>query len=66
MSPVKLKQFKAMTPRQQVYYSYMQAEWPSSELKSHQSNPYPAGTAEHREFIAGQQIGVLEAQDSEE
>ena len=58
MSLVTHKQFKKMTPRQQGYYSYMQAEWPGSELKSHQDNPYADGSMEHREFIAGRDIDL--------
>jgi hypothetical protein len=63
---VTLAEFKVMTPRRQGYVSYMQAEWPGSELKKHQRNPYKLGSQEHVEFGDGQTLGVLEAQDSEE
>jgi hypothetical protein len=63
---VTLERFRSMTPREQGYYSYMQADWPGSELKGHDSSPYEAGTIQDEEFRLGQMLGVQEAQDSEE
>jgi hypothetical protein len=59
-------EYKKLTPREQGYVSYMQAEWPGSELKTHQRNPYRRHTDDWAEFEAGQLVGMMEAQDSED
>lgn len=66
MKLVTLEAFKKLRPRAQGYVSYMEAELPGSELKKHQANPYQKDTKDYEEFAAGQQLGVLIAQDSEE
>lgn len=62
---VTLKEWQGMKPRAQGFVFYMQADWPGSELKG-AANPYAEGTGEYAEFCTGEQMGVLEAQDSEE
>jgi hypothetical protein len=57
--------YDKMTPRQQGYTQYMEGEWPGSELKD-LANPYEEGTGDAAEWMLGQQMGVLAAQDSEE
>jgi hypothetical protein len=54
------------SPYSQGYISYMQAEHPGSELKTHQSNPYPFESKQYAEFNRGQRAAVLEAGDSED
>lgn len=61
-----LAQFRQMKPFQQGYVSYMEAEWPGSELKGKDRNPYEFASDAYRQFDAGQQAAVLVAQDSEE
>lgn len=61
-----LAEYRKLDPKAQGYAVYMQAEWPKSELKSHQRNPYQIGSRESDLWLQGQNIAVLEAQDSEE
>lgn len=62
---ITLKQYKTLDPKSQGYVCYVQADWPGSELKKHQKNPYKQGTKEHELWKEGQMRAVLEAQDSE-
>ncbi len=63
---ITLDAYKRLTPQQQGYVIYMQAEHPGSELKMYQENPYPTGSSEHMQWYDGQRMAVQVAQDSEE
>ena len=62
---VTLAEYQKLTPRVQGWVAYMEAEWPGSELKGNDSNPYPPGR-NHDEWDEGQFRATLAAQDSEE
>ena len=66
MKLITLKEFRKLKPIEQGYVSYMQGDLPGSELKDHQASPYEQGSREHELFRQGQQMGVSQAQDSEE
>lgn len=61
---VSAEDFAALNPRGQGYASYMQSAWPDSKIPK--ANIYPAGSKEHEEWTAGEQLAVLQVQDSEE
>jgi hypothetical protein len=61
-----LAEYRALKPFEQGYVAYMEAEWPGSELKGHDTNPHLHGTSEWKDWQAGQALGVQHAQDSEE
>lgn len=54
-----------LSPFSQGYVSYMQGEWPTSELKD-AKNPYAPGTPKHEEFSRGGWSAMLNVQDGEE
>jgi hypothetical protein len=60
-----LKAWKACTPFEQGFAVYMQAAWPTSELRG-QKNPYPKDSDAWSEFRRGEQRGEQVAQDGEE
>lgn len=61
-----LKEFRKLTPWQQGYVVYYQAEYPGSELKLHQHNPYTESTPAWEQFKQGGMAAMLEVQDGEE
>ena len=63
---ITLAEFQKMSPRTQGYIAYMQADWPGSELKGHDNNPYPTGSADWKAWRVGESLAVQVAQDSEE
>jgi hypothetical protein len=62
---VSLTEWKTLPPFQQGYVLYMQAAWPGSELRR-AKNPYTEGSPRWRNFKAGEQRAMLNAQDGEE
>ncbi len=62
---ISLEEYKTLTPREQGYVVYLQADLPGSELKGLE-NPYPEGTIPHQQWEGGAFMAVLEVQDSEE
>lgn len=58
------EEFDKLPPRSQGFVSYMQAEWPGSDLPK--ACIYPEGTQPAEEWAAGAFAAALEAQDSEE
>jgi hypothetical protein len=64
---ITFKEFQKLSPREQGYAAYMQAEQPGSELKHHQNNPYVGvNDAFEKAWNEGQMAACLDAQDSEE
>jgi hypothetical protein len=63
---ITLEQYRRLSPKDQGFVIYVQAEWPDSELKEHQQNPYAVGAKEHEEWNRGQMLGMQVAQESEE
>lgn len=59
------EEWDKLTPFEQGLTLYLQQHLPGSELADTRC-PYAPGSAEHRAFMAGEQRGVLIAQDSEE
>ena len=51
---------------EQGYAVYWQAEQPGSELRDHQANPYPPGSAKRQAWDDGAEAACLHAQDSED
>ena len=60
-----LAQWKKAGPYAQGFAVYMQAAWPTSELKG-QTNPYAEGTAKWAAYREGEQSAMLSAEDGEE
>jgi hypothetical protein len=58
-----LEEWAKLTPKQQGYVHYMQAEHDGSPLPK--EPPYKDGTPEAAQFAEGAMAGCLEAQDSE-
>jgi hypothetical protein len=58
-------EYDKLTPFQQGYVIYMQAEWPGSELKGLDCH-YPAGSKEDIQWHDGQLRATLSVMDSEE
>jgi len=57
--------WRKLSPFRQGYVLYMQAEWPTSELRGEQ-NPYARDTLAWEEFGRGEWSAMLDAQDGEE
>lgn len=62
---VTLDVWKKLPPFRQGYVLYMQASWPTSELKDAQ-NPHTEGSAAWTAFQQGEQRAVIDVQDGEE
>jgi len=62
---VSREKWQTLSPFQQGYTFYMQASWPTSQLKGAE-NPYAEGTARWTAFREGEQRAMLSAQDGEE
>jgi len=62
---ITLAEWQKMSPFDQGYVWYLQAEWPTSELAG-TKNPHAKDTDAWKAFCEGEQRGVLEAQDGEE
>ncbi len=62
---VTLEHWKKLSPRQQGYFVYMQAELPGSELKG-QKCPYDKSTPEFRWYVEGGEYAVRVMTDMEE
>ena len=58
-------EWRKLSPYRQGYVLYMQAEWPTSELRGEQ-NPHSRGTSAWEEFGRGEWNAMLDAQDGEE
>lgn len=56
-------EYEKLTPKEQGFVTYMQAEWNPSVPKQ---NFYVKGSPEHSQFEEGLQEAVLVAQDLEE
>lgn len=63
---VTLDDYKRLSPYAQGYIVYMQAEHPRSELRKHQDDPYPPGSAESQSWNSGRIRATLDIQESEE
>jgi hypothetical protein len=59
------EEWRKLSPFRQGYVLYMQAEWPTSELRGEQ-NPHARDTSAWEEFGRGEWRAMLDAQDSEE
>lgn len=59
-------EYLTLSPASQGYAVYMQAEWPGSELKAHENNPYALGSDEHAQWNEGAQVACMNVQDGEE
>lgn len=57
--------WQKLSPFRQGYVLYMQAEWPTSELRG-ERNPYARDTSAWEEFGRGEWSAMLDAQDGEE
>ena len=66
MDLVALEEYEKLTPRQQGYVVYLQAELPGSGLRGHQGNPYPPGSRGATEWDRGARVACLQVQDAEE
>jgi hypothetical protein len=62
---IPLKTWRRLSLFRQGYVFYIQAEWPTSELKGVQ-NPYENGTPASEKFCRGEYCAMLDAQDGEE
>jgi len=60
-----VREYEAMTPEQQGYVFYMEAEWPGSPLKKI-GCPHDRRTKEGKAWQRGANRACLDAQDSEE
>jgi len=58
-------EWRKLSPFCQGYVFYMQAEWPTSELRGEQ-NPHARDTSAWEEFGRGEQSAMLDVQDGEE
>lgn len=58
-------EWRKLSPFRQGYVFYMQAEWPTSELRGEQ-NPHTESTPAWEEFGRGEWSAMLDAQDGEE
>lgn len=56
--------YNTLTPFEQGYTTYFQAEWPHAEIPK--SNPYPEGTQKYQDWNDGTQAAVIAAMDVEE
>lgn len=59
-----LEQYQALTPGQQGYAHYMQAEWPESPIPK--DCPYAKGTPESEAFGQGSFAAMLACQEMDE
>lgn len=55
------EEYDHLSPVEQGYASYMQAEWPGSRLPK--TNPYPPDSREHAAWTKGQTRAAMHAQD---
>jgi hypothetical protein len=62
---IALEAWQKLTPFRQGFTFYMQAAWPTSELKD-EKNPYKESSADWEAFRQGEQRATSVAQDSEE
>jgi len=60
-----LEEWRKLTPFRKGYAHYMQADWPTSELKG-EKNPYKEGSDDWGAFRQGEQHAVSDVQDGEE
>jgi hypothetical protein len=58
-------EWQKLAPFRQGYVFYMQAEWPTSELRGEQ-NPHARNTSAWEEFCRGEYCAMLDVQDGEE
>lgn len=62
MTLISKKEFELLTPFEQGFVIYMQAEHKGSELKDIKC-PYPVSTPNYEEFVNGERMAVLQVQD---
>jgi|GEM_PF-5843948 len=60
------EEFERLSPRDRGYAVYMLGSRDDQPNVPDESNPYQEGTEDWAQWNVGQQLGVLEAQDSEE
>lgn len=60
------QEFLALPPRQRGYTAYMLGERDDQPHVPNEANPYPAESADAREWDEGQRRAVLDAQDADE
>lgn len=58
------EEYKVLTPRQQGYVTYMQAEHDGSRIPK--KCPYKIGSDECKQWGVGEFAGILEAQDCDD